>query len=95
MDAILVFVVSNVTPALLEWLKTKAWFPFMHRVAPVLNRVTPLAVAALVASGVTYTLEGGTLTVSGLVPDAMLRGMLLALVGAVTQQINYKLFVRA
>lgn len=93
MDAILMFLVSNLTPALLEWLKTKAWFPFMARWAPVANRITPLVVAALVASGVTYQFHDGTLSISGLVPDQMLRGLLLAIGGAITQHVNYRLFV--
>jgi len=95
MDAIVMFVVSNLTPALLEWLKSKAWFPFMARFAPVLNRITPMVVAAIMAAGVTVQFADGVLSISGLVPDQMIRGVLLAVFGAVTQHVNYRVFVRS
>lgn len=89
------FIASNLTPWLLEQLKSVGWFPFMAHVAPVLNRLTPLVVAILMASGVSYTFEpsSGTLTVMHLIPMDIIRGLLLWAVGAVTQHVNYRLFV--
>lgn len=94
MDGLLMLVVSAVTPWLLERLKHVRWFPLMQPIAPVLNRVTPAALAALVASGISYSFDGGTLTISGLVPDQIVRGLLLWVVGAGTQHVAYVRAIR-
>lgn len=94
MDGLLMLLVSAVTPWVLERLKSARWFPFMHPVAPVLNRLTPIVLAALVASGITYSFDGGTLTISGLLPDQIVRGLLLWLVGAGTQHLAYQRAIR-
>jgi len=92
MDGILMLLISALTPWLLERLKWARWFPLMAPFAPVLNRVTPLALAALVAAGVTMQFDHatGVLMVSGLVPSEMLRGVLLWIAGAGVQHLSYE-----
>lgn len=92
MDLIVTLIVSNLTPWLMERLKSVSIFP-MAAFAPIANRVVPLLVALLVASGVTYEFHDGTLTIAHLVPSDMLRGVLLWIVGAVTQQIHYRMVI--
>lgn len=96
MDALAVLVVSSLTPKLLELLKQRAWFPLMDVSAPVLNRVTPLAVALLTATGVTWQFDDatGTLTLSGLVASDIVRGLLLWGAGAAMQHGVYESWVR-
>lgn len=92
MDALLVLLISVLTPWVLERLKYSRWFPFMQPFAPVLNRLTPLVVAAITAAGVTVGFDqgSGVLTVGGLVPSDVIRGLLLWGAGALTQQVSYK-----
>ncbi len=94
MDALVALVVSALMPRLLEALKTRAWFPLMHRSAPLLNRVTPVLVALGTASGITWSFDGGVLTVSGLVPDDILRGVLLWALSAAVQHGVYERTIR-
>lgn len=94
MDGLAMLVISAVTPWLLERLKWAPyhWMRVMKPYSHWLNRLTPLVVAALVAAGVTVSFDevSGTLTIRGLVPADMLRGVLLWAVGAVTQHLTYE-----
>lgn len=91
MDGLLVILISAITPWIMERLKFSKYFPFMQPFAPVLNRLTPLVVAAITAAGVTVGFDqaGGVLTVSGLVPSDVIRGLILWGAGALTQQVSY------
>ena len=92
MDALLMLFVSALQPWLLERAKDWAWCPLMSRVgryAPILNRVTPVLVATCTSAGVTFAFQDGTLTIAGLVPDQMLRGLLFAIGGSVTSHVAY------
>ncbi len=90
MDGLLLIVISSVTPWILERLKFQRWFPLMQPVAPVLNRITPIVLAGLVAVGVTVQFDKGTLSVSGLMPDEIIRGLLLWVTGYVVQEVSYR-----
>lgn len=89
MDGLLMIVISAVTPWLLERLKWQRWFPLMQPIAPVLNRVTPLILAAGVAAGITFNVDASGWTLSGPLPEDMLRGALLWVGGAVVQHASY------
>ena len=94
MQLFAVWLTSNFTPLLLEKAKDWRWFPFMSnigRFAPILNRVTPLVAAAVVASGVHWTFDAaeGRLVVDGLMPQHMINGVALWVVGAFTQHYRY------
>ena len=90
MDGLLMLVISSLTPWVMERLKFQRWFPLMHPIAPVLNRVTPIVLAGLVAAGVTVEFDHGTLSVSGLVPDQIVRGVMLWVTGYVVQEFSYR-----
>jgi hypothetical protein len=76
MDLLVMLVVSNLTPWVLERLKDAAWFPLMQRFsryAPILNRVTPVASTVLLTLGVHWSFEasgGGRLVLEGFVPTS-------------------------
>lgn len=100
MDAGLMLLISALTPWLLERLKTAAWFPFMSHVgkyAPILNRLTPMVVAAVMAAGITFQFDdaAGVLTIKGLVPSDIVRGLLLWAAGAGTQHLAYHRAIKA
>lgn len=96
MDALVMVLMSSVVPFLLEKGKTKWWFPFTQKVAPVLNRVTPLIIAFVTAVGISVSFDPstGVLSVMGLVPDQIMRAAFLAIVGFVTNQASYHGFVK-
>ena len=94
MDAAVMLVVSALVPFILERSKDWAWFPLMqrvHRFAPLVNRVTPLAISFLAAVGVTISFDAstGVLSIAGLVPEQVIRAGVLAVVGMVTNQASY------
>lgn len=95
MDGLLMLLISALTPWLLERLKWARWFPLMQPFAPVLNRVTPLALAAIVAAGVTFTVDSTGWTLKGPLPEDMVRGVLLWLVGAAVQHFSYERGINA
>lgn len=92
MDGLLMFVISVLTPWLLERLKWARWFPLMKPYASAFNRITPLVLSALVAAGITFQFDeaSGVLMVSGLIPKDMVRGLLFWIVGAATQHLAYE-----
>lgn len=90
MDGVTVLIVSALMPWLLERLKWARWFPLMQPYATWLNRATPLAVAAMVAAGVTFSIDDAGWTLKGPLPEDMVRGLLLWIVGAVTQHLTYE-----
>ena len=92
MDGLLMLVISAVTPWLLEKLKWARWFPLMSPYAPILNRVTPLMLAAIVAAGVTISFDqtAGVLMIRGLIPSDIVRGVLLWIAGAGVQHLSYE-----
>lgn len=89
MDGLLMIIISSFTPWLLERLKWWRWFPLMAPAARVLNRVTPLIVAAGIAAGITFNVTDSGWTLAGPLPQDMVRGVLLWLVGAGTQHLAY------
>lgn len=89
MDGLLMLIVSALTPWLLEQLKWQRWFPLMQPFAPFLNRATPLALAGAVAAGITFTVDAEGWTLRGPLPEDMVRGVLLWIVGAATQHFAY------
>jgi len=74
MDLLVMLVISNLTPWILERLKDAEWFPLMQRFtryAPILNRVTPVVSTLLLTLGVHWTFEaanGGRFVLEGFVP---------------------------
>ena len=92
MDGLVMLLISALTPWLLERLKWARGFPLMQPMAPVLNRVTPLVLAAVIAAGVTFQFDqsSGVLLISGLVPSDMIRGVLLWVAGAGVQELSYQ-----
>jgi hypothetical protein len=92
MDGLLMLFISAFTPFLLEKLKWARWFPLMQPVAPVLNRLTPLVLSAIVAAGIVFNFNSvtGVLTISGLIPSDVIRGLLLWGGGALVQQLSYQ-----
>lgn len=92
MDGLLVILISAITPWIMEHLKYSKWFPFMSPIAPYANRITPLVVALITAAGITIGFDQttGVMTISGLVPSDIIRGVILWGVGIVTQQASYK-----
>ena len=92
MDGLLMFIVSAVTPWLLEQLTSWRRFPLMHPYAPVLNRLTPIVLAGLVAAGITVSFDevNGVLTIKGLIAEDIVRGLLLWIVGAGVQHFAYE-----
>lgn len=96
MDAAIVLIVNALTPRLLEYLKAASWFPFVRPGSPWLNRTVAVVVAAMTALGITasYNAEFGVLSVSGLMPDTLLRKALVVAVGFLMQEASYRLTVR-
>lgn len=88
--------VSLGVPFLLERLKREQWAVFIHQHAPVINRVTAVAVAVLTSLGVRLAFDAdlGVLTVSGLIPDDMLRLGAQAAANLLAQESAYRRFVQ-
>lgn len=96
MDLVLTFLIANLMPLFYEWAKDATWFPFMQRygkLAPFLNRVTPFVGALLLSLGIHWSVDvssGGTLTVSGFIPETKeIAQALTFVVGYLTQQYRY------
>jgi hypothetical protein len=91
-DGLWMLVISALTPFILEKLKWQRWFPLMQPYAAKVNRITPLIVSALVAAGITIDFDhvNGVLTIAGLIPSDIVRGLLLWTVGALTQHVSYE-----
>lgn len=90
-------VVAWATAKLLEWGKKQSWFPMGYDTER-LNRVVAITVSALVALGlhVAYdpTLDGGTLTITGLSMTSIWNGAFYWLRQYMLTDIAYKQFVR-
>lgn len=87
--------VSLGVPFLLQRLKREQWAVFIHEHAPVINRVTAVVAALLTSLGVRLAFDAdlGVLTVSGLIPDDVLRLGAQALANLVAQESAYRQFV--
>jgi hypothetical protein len=85
-------IISALTPWLLEQLKHARWFPWMRPYIGKLNMLVPVLTAAIVASGITWAFDqtSGELTVKGLIPSDIFRGLLLWIGGSVTQHFSYE-----
>jgi hypothetical protein len=95
-DGVWMLFISAATPFILEKLKWQRWFPLMQPYASKLNRITPLVVSALVAAGITIDFDhvNGVLTIAGLIPGDIVRGLLLWGFGAITQHVSYERAIR-
>lgn len=84
--------ISGLVPYLLERLKGRPWVPIVQPYAPALNRTTAIAVSVLTALGVTvdYDATVGVLTVTGLLPEQLLRSGLQAAANFVLQESIYR-----
>ena len=63
--------------ALMEWLKTQRWFPFVADNNPRLNRAFAMAAAFITSVGLHFTFDAqaGVLTVTGLTVANILHGL--------------------
>ncbi|CAB4177288.1 hypothetical protein UFOVP998_4 [uncultured Caudovirales phage] len=96
MDTLLAMLTTTVfnliAPFVLEKGKWAKSFPFMQPFAPWLNQATSFVVALLAAGGISYTFDpaAGTLLVSGLIADKVLKALIIAVVGFLIQKVAYK-----
>lgn len=85
---------SVITPAIMQWLKTNPWVPFINRGRPVFNTIFAALIAAGNVVGVTFLFSDGTLTISGLEIAEMARlGATFVLTWA-AQELVYRVKVK-
>lgn len=92
LDVLISLAISGVVPYVLERLKARPWVPFVQPYAPHLNRVTAILVSIATAVGVTVDFDAtlGVLTVTGLLPEQLLRSGLQALANFMLQEGIYR-----
>lgn len=99
MELLISAVAGFITTHLLEALKDQRWFPFMNWAGTrqVRNVITPIITAVVVASGITFTWDevNGALTITGLVPNDVVRSLVSAVVLWATQEMTYRKLVQS
>ncbi|HET9304850.1 MAG TPA: hypothetical protein VFO46_02375 [Candidatus Sulfotelmatobacter sp.] len=58
-------------PFLIQWLKSKSWFPLVNYNTERLNQVSCAGFALAASTTILFTFSGGVLTVSGLTPASI------------------------
>lgn len=91
-DVLVSLLISALVPYVLERAKAWRWLPVIQPYAPVLNRVTAVAVSIVTALGVTVSFDAelGVLTVAGLLPGEMLRLGMQAAGNWLVQELVYR-----
>jgi len=83
---------AYIIAAMLQWLKTKAWFPFVQENMATLNRSFAAIIAFIASIGIHYTFDAelGVLTITGLTTATILHGSWAAIQQFAMQQFMYK-----
>ncbi len=85
---------ATITPAIFQWLKTQPWMPLIERGRPAINAVVAALVAAGNVMGVSYVFADGTLTITGLVIDDMVRLLVTFALAWITQEGIYRFGIK-
>ena len=87
---------SLINPMVLEWLKSKPWFPLIEKGRPFLNAVMAALAAAGNVVSVSWAWEAatGTLTIRGLIADDIVRLGATFLLSWLLQELTYRFGVK-
>jgi hypothetical protein len=91
------FAAAYAMSSLLEWLKTKTWFPFVNVNTSTLNRITAILAALISAAGIHWAYDAavGQLVISGLKSELIYNSLSAAFIQYAFQQFLYKTTVKA
>lgn len=92
--SVLSLLVSLITPALIQYLKSQPWMPFIRHNAPVLNALVAGAIAVAQTVGIAVAFDAGTLTISGINPVNNAIVAATAALAWLVQEITYRTTVR-
>lgn len=94
--SVLSLIFAFLTPAILEWLKTKPWLPLINRNTATLNAVFSAVVAVGQAVGLTFAFnqDTGVLTIGGLELTRMAVTTVTAGLAWLLQELTYRASVK-